>query len=304
MRWASVGGELVARGGGPGRRRERAPAGNGCAGSGGGSRGPGRSVVGAAAAADARAGERMEANRKLRLFRLNGGRDRRSCSSDGAGRRCRVGSSGSGWASARGSRPPEPANRYERARPGELVHVDVKKLGPLPRRRQRASPAIGAAASGRGRPPTPAAGARLGLRPRLRRRRDRLAYVEVLPDERGASAAFPSGPSPGSPSAASDVERVMSDGRTCYVSHKRARAVAALGLRHLRARPYRPRTNGEAERFVQTLQNDWARPRLRQLDRTHQHLPDWLTHFDYERPHGSLSHQPPAARLAELQRTT
>jgi len=96
----------------------------------------------------------------------------------------------------------------------------------------------------------------------------------------------------------------MSDNGPCYVSREHARACATLGLRHLRTRPYRPRTNGKAERFIQTLQNDWAYGRVyaTSAERS-QHLPAWLNHYNHRRPHCSLSHRPPAARLAELQRT-
>jgi transposase InsO family protein len=134
----------------------------------------------------------------------------------------------------------------------------------------------------------------------------RLAYVEVLADERGATAAaFLGRAVDWFADRGVQVERVMSDNGSRYVSREHARACAALGLLHLRTRPYRPRTNGKAERFIQTLQNDWAYGRAysSSAERRNQ-LPSWLNHYNYRRPHGSLSHRPPAARLAELQRTT
>jgi transposase InsO family protein len=177
--------------------------------------------------------------------------------------------------------PPEPPNRYERARPGELVHVDIKKLGRFRRpgkrvtghQRGRASQTT-AADTGRGL---------LGW-DFLHVCVDdatRLAYVEVLRDERGTTAAgFLGRAVAWFAERGVEVERVMTDNGSCYVSREHARACATLGLRQLRTRPYRPRTNGKAERFIQTLQNDWA----------------------YGRVYASSAERsPPAARLAELQ---
>ena len=98
------------------------------------------------------------------------------------------------------------------------------------------------------------------------------------------------------------VERVMSDNGSCYRSAVHATACRELGLRHLRTQPYRPRTNGKAERFIQTLQNRWAYGAVygSSAERTAA-LPGWLTHYNFSRRHGSLGHKPPAARLAELE---
>jgi transposase InsO family protein len=202
--------------------------------------------------------------------------------------------------------PPEPPNRYERARPGELVHLDVKKLG-----RFRSA---GHRALGRGRPG------------RVTQNTDkgsgrgvvgwdfihvcvddatRLAYVEVLPDERGATAAgFLRRAVAWLAERGITTERVMSDNGSCYVSRDHVRACRELGLRHLRTRPYRPRTNGKAERFIQTLQNEWAYGRIyASSSERAEHLAAWLDHYNSRRPHGSLGHRPPAARLNELRTT-
>ena len=98
------------------------------------------------------------------------------------------------------------------------------------------------------------------------------------------------------------VERVMSDNGSCYRSAVHAAACRELGLRHLRTQPYRPRTNGKAERFIQTLQRRWAYGAIygNSAERTAA-LPGWLTHYNFTRRHGSLGHRPPAARLAELE---
>jgi transposase InsO family protein len=134
----------------------------------------------------------------------------------------------------------------------------------------------------------------------------RLAYVEFLPDERGETAAgFLRRAAAWLSRREISVERVMSDNGSCYVSAAHAAACRELGLRHLRTRPYRPRTNGKAERFIQTLQNEWAYGRVyADSDERRAQLNSWLTHYNYRRPYGSLGHRLPAGRLAELQRTT
>jgi transposase InsO family protein len=194
--------------------------------------------------------------------------------------------------------PPEPPNRYERSRPGELVHVDVKKLGRILRPGHRVT------GNRRGR-----------LKPGGHGvagweychvcvdDATRLAYAEVLPDEKGATAAgFLRRAASWFASLGVEVEAVMSDNGSCYVSRAHAEACAQLGLRHLRTRPYRPRTNGKAERFIQTLTDRWAHGAVygTSTERT-KALPGWLTHYNFKRRHGSLGHRPPAARLRELE---
>jgi transposase InsO family protein len=98
------------------------------------------------------------------------------------------------------------------------------------------------------------------------------------------------------------VERVLSDNGACYRSGIHAEACAELKMRHLFTRPYRPRTNGKAERFIQTLTNRWAYGAIygSSAERTAA-LPGWLDHYNFRRRHGSLGHKAPAARLAELE---
>ena len=200
--------------------------------------------------------------------------------------------------------PPEPPNRYERRRPGELVHVDVKKLGRI---------------AGAGHRMT---GDRRSQNVRYRRRKTgalgwefvhvcvddatRLAYAEVLADERGpTAAAFLRRACRWFSSLGITVERVMSDNGACYRSTVHAVACRELGLKHLTTQPYRPRTNGKAERFIQTLQNRWAYGAVygSSGERTGA-LAGWLSHYNFRRRHGSLGHRPPAARLAELGTTS
>jgi transposase InsO family protein len=200
--------------------------------------------------------------------------------------------------------PPEPPNRYERSRPGELIHVDVKKLG-------RIGP------KGPGHRLT-------GRRHRNPTRRDgsghdrrtvgwefvhvaiddhsRLAYAEVLADERGETAVgFLRRAHRFFASHGIAVERVMTDNGSPYVSTAHAIACRELGIRHLRTRPYRPRTNGKAERFIQTLLGEWAYVRLygSSAERVRA-LPLWLDRYNWRRPHGSLGHRPPGSRLTNV----
>jgi transposase InsO family protein len=200
--------------------------------------------------------------------------------------------------------PPEPPNRYERKRPGELIHVDVKKLGRIGIR-------------GAGHRVTGNRRGQLKVSREGRQRRatgwefvhvcvddaTRLAYVEVLPDEKGATAAgFLRRAVAWLASMGVTVERVLSDNGSCYRSTVHAEACAELGMRHLFTRPYRPRTNGKAERFIQTLTYRWAYGAIygSSAERTAA-LPGWLDHYNFRRGHGSLGHRPPAARLAELE---
>jgi transposase InsO family protein len=193
--------------------------------------------------------------------------------------------------------PPEPPNRYERARPGELVHVDVKRLGRIARPGHRVT--------GRA--------AQWGHRRSYHRGWEfvhvcvddatRLAFVEVLPDERGATAAgFLRRAAAWFSSMGITLEAVMSDNGACYRSGVHAVACAELGIRHLFTRPYRPRTNGKAERFIQTLTDKWAYGAIygSSAERTRA-LPGWLSHYNFRRQHGSLAKRSPAARLAELE---
>jgi transposase InsO family protein len=201
--------------------------------------------------------------------------------------------------------PPEPPNRYERSRPGELVHVDVKRLG-------RIGPhGAGHRVTGRRlrRNPTRTDGA--GVR-RLQvgwefvhiaiDDHSRLAYAEVLADERATTAVgFLRRAVSFFASHGISVRRVMTDNGSPYVSAVHASACRELGLRHLRTRPYRPRTNGKAERFIQTMLREWAYARLYGTSAERiRALPIWLDRYNWRRPHGSLGHRPPRSRLTNV----
>src|SRR4051795_841161 len=197
--------------------------------------------------------------------------------------------------------PPEPPNRYERRHAGELIHVDVKKLGRIRGAGHRVTGSRASQAANR----------------RARRRgapkgwafvhvcvddATRLAYVEVLADEQGPTAAgFLRRAVAFYAAHGITVQRVMSDNGACYRSIAHAVVCRALGLKHLRTRPYRPRTNGKAERFIRTLLAGWAYGPIyaSSAERTAA-LDGWLWTYNHRRPHGALSHKPPIARLDEL----
>ena len=196
----------------------------------------------------------------------------------------------------------EPARRYERSRPGELVHVDVKKLG-------RIEGGAGHRVTGQ-KHYTPRRG------PRGAQKRTvgwecvhvcvddatRLAYVEVLGDERASTAAgFLRRAVRFFARHGVEVERVLTDNGSAYCSAVHAIACRMLGIRHLRTRPYRPQTNGKAERFIRTMLGGWAYGAIYRssAERTAA-LDGWVWRYNFKRPHGSLGRKAPAARLREL----
>ena len=198
----------------------------------------------------------------------------------------------------------EPAVRYERSRPGELLHIDVKKLGriQLPGHRVTGNRAVRARRT------------RVGNRGRLLGTAGwefvhvcvddatRLAYVEVLADEKASTAVgFLRRAVAFYRRHGITVERVMTDNGSAYRSTLHALACRALGLRHLRTQPYRPQTNGKAERFIRTMLGEWAYAALygTSTERTAA-LEGWLWRYNFKRKHGALGRKPPAARLAEL----
>ncbi len=191
--------------------------------------------------------------------------------------------------------PPEPPNRYERRTPGELIHIDVKKLGRIGR-------GAGHRVSGNRGPGQRSRGAGWEFVHVCVDDATRLAYVEVLRDEKASTAvAFLARATSFYRSHGVQVLRVMTDNGPAYRSIAHKIACAALGLRHLRTRPYRPRTNGKAERFIRTLLGGWAYGAIyaSSTQRTAA-LRGWLEEYNYRRPHGSLSHKPPGTRLHEL----
>jgi len=189
---------------------------------------------------------------------------------------------------------PPPAVRYERAAAGELLHIDSKKLGKIAGRGHRVS------------------GDRRGHRARgigweyLHVAIDdasRLAYTELLPDERGATcAAFLARAAAWFASLGVRIERVMTDNALAYTHSAAFQAVIAnLGARHLTTQPYQPRTNGKAERFIQTALREWlyGKPYASSTERLRD-MPAWLHWYNHHRPHAGIRAATPASRLNNL----
>ncbi len=198
----------------------------------------------------------------------------------------------------------EPAVRYERERPGELIHIDVKKLG-------RIRDGAGHRVTGkRGR----YTGQRTDAEGMVRQTvgwefvhiaiddATRLAYVEVLCDEKATTAiAFLRRVVAFYARHGITVEQLMTDNGSAYRSSIHAIACRALRIRHLRTRPYRPQTNGKAERFIRTMLGGWAYGAIyRDSTERTAALPGWLELYNWRRPHGALNHKPPGTRLHEL----
>jgi transposase InsO family protein len=192
--------------------------------------------------------------------------------------------------------PPEPPNRYCRRHPGELIHIDVKKLGRFTKPGHRVT------------------GTRTGTRSRgagwdavhvAVDDTTRLAYVEVLPDEKAVtSVGFLERAVAWFAERGVTVERVMTDNGSPYRSTAWERWCADHDIRHLRTRPYRPRTNGKAERFIQTMLRDWAYAAVyRNSDHRTATLPTFLDWYNNRRPHGSLGKRTPASLLEADERS-
>ena len=187
--------------------------------------------------------------------------------------------------------PVEPANRYCRRHAGELIHLDIKTLGRFRRPGKRAR---GQGADRRSR------GAGWEAVHVAIDDATRLAYVEVLADQTAATTvAFLQRAIEWFAKHGVTVQEVMTDNGSAYVSRLWAATCVEAGLVHIRTRPYRPRTNGKAERFIQTLLREWAYA-VTYRDSEHRRavLPEWVRYYNTQRPHGSLGHKAPITALA------
>jgi transposase InsO family protein len=187
--------------------------------------------------------------------------------------------------------PAEPVRRYQRAHPGELIHIDIKKLGRFERIGHRIT---GDRRQGETR------GAGFEFVHVVIDDASRLAYSQILPDERKESAvAFLAAAVAYYQSLGVAVLRVMTDNGSCYRSKEFREACRDLGLRHIKTKPYTPKTNGKAERFIQTALREWAYAQAYPTSqRRAEELPIWLHRYNWHRPHGSLKSTPPISRLA------
>jgi transposase InsO family protein len=195
--------------------------------------------------------------------------------------------------------PLEPPNRYEKPRPGELVHVDVKKLGRIGRPGHRVTGRVSGGGHHRRAYHLGWEYVHVAIDDATR-----LVYVEVLEDEKAATAVGFLGRAVAHFAAFGiRVERLMTDNGNAYRSTIHALACKALGIKHLRTRPYRPRTNGKAERFIRTLLGGWAYGAIyRNSDERRRALAGWLDFYNRRRPHRSLGRQSPLERLHALNR--
>ena len=198
----------------------------------------------------------------------------------------------------------EPAVRYERSRPGELVHIDVKKLG-------RIQGGAGKRIRGGGNHYQPTFTDRDGHRRATVGWQyvhiavddhSRLAYAEVLPDENPTTAiGFLKRALAFFARYGIRVERILTDNGSAYRATIHALACRTLGIRHLHTRPRRPETNGKAERFIRTLLNSWAYGAVyRSSSERTAALDGWLWHYNHRRRHSALGHQPPVSRTNVL----
>ena len=196
-----------------------------------------------------------------------------------------------GLARLRDLEPVEPVRRYQRQHPGELIHLDIKKLGRFDHPGHRVT------------------GSRVG---QSRSRgigweyvhvciddASRVAFSQILPDEKqGSAVAFLKAAVAYYRSLGVAVARVMTDNGSCYRSDAFRTICAELGLRHIRTRPYTPKTNGKAERFIQTAMREWAYAQAYPTSRHRANeLPAWLHRYNWHRPHGGINYKTPVSRL-------
>ena len=188
--------------------------------------------------------------------------------------------------------PAEPVRRYERTAPGELLHIDIKKLGKFNR--------IGHRITGDRTGQSNTRGIGWEYVHLVIDDHSRLAYSEILPDEKRASCLrFLFNALRFFRSLGVAVERVMTDNGSSFRSHRYAKALRRLRIKHLRTKPYTPKTNGKAERFVQTSLREWAYAQAYPTsDHRARELPIWLHRYNWHRPHGSIGAKPPISRLA------
>lgn len=186
--------------------------------------------------------------------------------------------------------PAEPVRRYERAKPGEMIHIDIKKLGRFARAGHRVTGS---------RQDCRNAGAGWEFVHVAIDDHSRIAFAKIMSSERKSSAiAFLKAALAYYQSLGVKVERVMTDNGSCYRSFAFRRLCKRLGLRHIRTRPYTPKTNGKAERFIQTSLREWAYAQAYPNSRERRaELPFWLHRYNWHRPHAGIDDKVPISRL-------
>lgn len=187
--------------------------------------------------------------------------------------------------------PAAPVRRYERAKPGEMIHIDIKKLGRFNR--------IGHRITGDRRGQSNSRGVGWEFVHVAVDDHSRIAFAKIMPSEKRRSAImFLKAALAYYESLGIKVERVMTDNGSCYKSFAFRRACKRLGLKHIRTKPYTPRTNGKAERFIQTSLREWAYAQAYQTSRQRKaELPSWLHRYNWHRPHAGIGDKVPISRL-------
>ena len=191
--------------------------------------------------------------------------------------------------------PAEPVRRYEREHPGELIHIDIKKLGKFNRIGHRITGDRHGSSNLRSR----------GQGPGWEYVHvciddaSRLAFSQVMKDEKkGSAVAFLKAAVAYYASLGVTIERVMTDNGSCYKSFAFQKACKRLGLKHIRTKPYTPKTNGKAERFIQTSLREWAYARAYNTSQQRaEELPFWIHRYNWHRPHGGIKGSVPISRL-------
>ena len=191
--------------------------------------------------------------------------------------------------------PAEPRPRYERATPGEIIHIDIKKLG----RFNAIGHRITGNRAGQSNQRSAGAGAGWEYAHVAIDDHSRIAFSQVLPDEKQTSAvAFLEATVSRYHRLGITVARVMTDNGSCYKSRAFRQACERLDIKHIRTKPYTPQTNGKAERFIQTALREWAyATAFNTSDERRAELPRWLHRYNWHRPHASLGGKPPISRL-------
>jgi len=191
--------------------------------------------------------------------------------------------------------PPEPVVRYERDKPGDMIHLDIKKLG----RFEKVGHRITGDRTGQSNPRGRKQGSGWEFVHVSIDDNSRVSFSQILPDEKAVSAtAFLKAGLAYYKSLGVTVTRVMTDNGACYKSHAFRDLCRELGIKHIRTRPYTPKTNGKAERFIQTALREWAYAKpYPTSDHRAAELPVWLHRYNWHRPHGGIKLQTPISRL-------
>jgi transposase InsO family protein len=189
--------------------------------------------------------------------------------------------------------PAPPPNRYEHARPGAMIHMDVKKLGRFS--------GIGHRITGDRATAIRTVGRGWEFVHVAIDDNSRIAFSKIMPDEKqGSAIAFLKAARAYYSSLGIKIERVMTDNGSCYKARAFAKACRRHNIKHVRTRPYTPRTNGKAERFIKTALAEWAYAQpFETSEMRAAELPNWLHRYNHHRPHSAIGDKPPISRIPQ-----